>query len=55
MGHKIQVDVTGAVICVIASQIANLGESIVGASFQEKEGFQWVCFHVNFYKFLMNH
>ncbi|KAJ6886690.1 protein VTE6 [Populus alba x Populus x berolinensis] len=31
-----------AVICVIASQIANVGESIIGAAFQEKEGFQWL-------------
>ncbi|KAF2286161.1 hypothetical protein GH714_011135 [Hevea brasiliensis] len=31
-----------AVICVIASQIANFGESIIGASLQEKEGFRWL-------------
>ncbi|KAF2314434.1 hypothetical protein GH714_026364 [Hevea brasiliensis] len=31
-----------AVICVIASQIANFGESIIGASLQGKEGFQWL-------------
>nr|WKR37741.1 vitamin E 6-1 [Plukenetia volubilis] len=31
-----------AVICVIASQIANFGESLIGATFQEKEGFQWL-------------
>ncbi|KAL2331292.1 hypothetical protein Fmac_018873 [Flemingia macrophylla] len=31
-----------AIICVLASQIANLGESIIGASFQEKEGFKWL-------------
>ncbi|KAM7280393.1 hypothetical protein ACFE04_007527 [Oxalis oulophora] len=31
-----------AAISVIASQIANVGESIVGASFQDKEGFQWL-------------
>ncbi|KAK1275391.1 hypothetical protein QJS04_geneDACA012899 [Acorus gramineus] len=37
-----EVDVIGAAICVIASQIANLGESIIGASLQEKEGFQWL-------------
>ncbi|KAL0320586.1 UNVERIFIED_CONTAM: protein VTE6, chloroplastic [Sesamum radiatum] len=30
-----------AVICVIASQIANLAESIIGAALQEKEGFRW--------------
>ncbi|KAG6637087.1 hypothetical protein CIPAW_11G155600 [Carya illinoinensis] len=37
-----------AIICLIASQIANVGESIIGAALQEKEGFQWpdmlVCF-----------
>ncbi|XP_054814239.1 protein VTE6, chloroplastic isoform X1 [Prosopis cineraria] len=31
-----------AIICVLASQIANLGESIIGASLQEKEGFRWL-------------
>ncbi|CAA2988767.1 VTE6, chloroplastic [Olea europaea subsp. europaea] len=31
-----------AIICVVASQIANLGESIIGAALQEKEGFQWL-------------
>ncbi|KAK1582311.1 hypothetical protein Q3G72_013903 [Acer saccharum] len=31
-----------AVICVIASQIANLGESIIGAVLQEKDGFRWL-------------
>ncbi|XP_050219151.1 protein VTE6, chloroplastic [Mercurialis annua] len=30
------------VVCVIASQIANFGESIIGATFQEKEGFRWL-------------
>ncbi|XP_042030701.1 protein VTE6, chloroplastic-like [Salvia splendens] len=37
-----QINIPQAVICVIASQIANLGESIIGAVFQEKEGFQWL-------------
>ncbi|XP_054811295.1 protein VTE6, chloroplastic-like isoform X2 [Prosopis cineraria] len=32
-----------AVICVLASQIANLGESFIGAVFQGKKGFQWVA------------
>ncbi|CAL0310205.1 unnamed protein product [Lupinus luteus] len=31
-----------AIICVLASQIANVGESIIGAVLQEKEGFQWL-------------
>ena len=37
-----QVNTHEAIICVLASQIANLGESIIGASLQEKEGFGWV-------------
>ena len=39
-----QIKATEAVICVLASQIANFGESIIGASLQDKEGFQWVSF-----------
>ncbi|KAL2986725.1 hypothetical protein AAZX31_12G223900 [Glycine max] len=31
-----------AIICVLAAQIANLGESIIGAALQEKEGFKWL-------------
>lgn len=37
-----QIKVFEAVICVAASQMANLGESVIGATFQEKEGFRWV-------------
>ncbi|XP_044507093.1 protein VTE6, chloroplastic-like isoform X2 [Mangifera indica] len=37
-----QINAPEAVICVIASQIANLGESIIGAALQDKEGFQWI-------------
>jgi len=37
-----QVDVSQGAICVIASQIANFGESLIGAALQDKEGFQWV-------------
>ncbi|XP_044507094.1 protein VTE6, chloroplastic-like isoform X3 [Mangifera indica] len=37
-----QINAPEAVICVIASQIANLGESIIGAALQDKEGFQWL-------------
>ncbi|KAB5534353.1 hypothetical protein DKX38_017439 [Salix brachista] len=37
-----EINAPEAVICVIASQIANVGESIIGAALQEKEGFQWV-------------
>ena len=38
-----QVSAPEAIICIIASQVANVGESIIGAALQEKEGFQWVC------------
>lgn len=37
-----QINASEAAICVIASQIANVGESIIGASLQEKEGLQWL-------------
>ncbi|CAH9147621.1 unnamed protein product [Cuscuta epithymum] len=37
-----QIDKAEAVICVVASQIANLIESLVGATLQEKEGFRWL-------------
>lgn len=40
--YTLQIDVRAAIICVIASQIANFGESLIGASLQEKEGFLWV-------------
>uniref|UniRef100_M1AAC0 Integral membrane family protein n=1 Tax=Solanum tuberosum TaxID=4113 RepID=M1AAC0_SOLTU len=39
---KGQINIPGAAICVIAAQIANFGESLIGASFQEKEGFRWL-------------
>ncbi|KAG8386460.1 hypothetical protein BUALT_Bualt03G0151000 [Buddleja alternifolia] len=37
-----QISVPEVIICVIASQIANVGESIIGAALQEKEGFRWL-------------
>ncbi|KAK4387154.1 protein VTE6, chloroplastic [Sesamum angolense] len=37
-----EINAPEAVICVIASQIANLAESIIGAALQEKEGFRWL-------------
>ncbi|XP_057460713.1 protein VTE6, chloroplastic isoform X1 [Actinidia eriantha] len=37
-----EINVPEAVICVVASQIANLGESVIGAALQEKEGFRWL-------------
>ncbi|KAH7686302.1 putative membrane protein [Dioscorea alata] len=37
-----EVDVPQAAICVVASQIANLGESMIGALLQGKDGFSWL-------------
>ena len=37
-----QITAIEAVICVVAAQLANVGESLIGASLQDKEGFQWV-------------
>lgn len=37
-----QISVPEAIVCVIASQIANFGESIIGAVFQDKDGFRWM-------------
>lgn len=37
-----KIDVPQAVICVLASQIANFGESLIGAVLQEKQGFEWL-------------
>ncbi|GAB2229859.1 hypothetical protein Droror1_Dr00014115 [Drosera rotundifolia] len=37
-----QINAIEAVLCVIASQLANLGESVIGASLQDKDGFQWL-------------
>ncbi|KAL9248899.1 VTE6, chloroplastic-like protein [Drosera capensis] len=37
-----QINATEAVLCVIASQLANLGESVIGASLQDKDGFRWL-------------
>ncbi|KAL3503074.1 hypothetical protein ACH5RR_037523 [Cinchona calisaya] len=37
-----QINLPEAIICVVASQIANLGESFIGAEFQGKEGFRWL-------------
>lgn len=37
-----EIDVPEAAICIIASQIANFGESLIGAAFQDKEGFRWL-------------
>ncbi|GKV37070.1 hypothetical protein SLEP1_g45138 [Rubroshorea leprosula] len=37
-----EINAPEAMVCIIASQIANLGESIIGAVFQEKDGFRWL-------------
>lgn len=37
-----EINVGEGMICVMASQIANVGESIIGAALQEKEGFRWL-------------
>ncbi|KAK6934125.1 Protein of unknown function DUF92, TMEM19 [Dillenia turbinata] len=37
-----QIDAPEAAICIVASQIANFGESVLGASFQDKEGYHWL-------------
>lgn len=37
-----EIDAAEAIICIIASQVANVGESIIGAALQEKEGFRWL-------------
>ncbi|CAN6482751.1 unnamed protein product [Victoria cruziana] len=36
------IDFREAVLCVIASQVANFGESLIGAIFQGKDGFRWL-------------
>ncbi|KAI5000216.1 hypothetical protein ZWY2020_004805 [Hordeum vulgare] len=37
-----QVNLPQGVVCVLASQIANFGESLIGATLQDKEGFEWL-------------
>lgn len=38
----VQTDVSGAVICVVAAQVANLCESFIGAALQDQKGSEWV-------------
>lgn len=38
----LQTDQTGAVICVVAAQVANFCESYIGAALQGREGYEWV-------------
>lgn len=35
-------DVSGAVICVVAAQVANLCESFIGAALQDQKGSEWI-------------
>ncbi|CAK9861115.1 unnamed protein product [Sphagnum jensenii] len=35
-------DQTGAIICVVAAQIANLCESFIGAALQGRKGYEWI-------------
>ncbi|KAL5997710.1 Protein vte6, chloroplastic [Asimina triloba] len=37
-----EVTISEAAICVVASQIANIGESLIGAALQDKQGFRWL-------------
>ncbi|CAO1945104.1 unnamed protein product [Urochloa humidicola] len=37
-----QVDVSQVAVCLLASQVANYGESYIGATLQDKEGFEWL-------------
>ncbi|XP_020581499.1 protein VTE6, chloroplastic [Phalaenopsis equestris] len=37
-----EVNTPQAAICVLASQVANFGESFIGATLQERDGFQWL-------------
>jgi uncharacterized membrane protein len=38
----LQTDQTGAIICVVAAQIANLCESFIGAALQGHESYEWI-------------
>ncbi|MCO5591622.1 hypothetical protein L7F22_045611 [Adiantum nelumboides] len=43
LAYKVhQVTARGAIICVVASQLANLFESYAGATLQDKKGFEWL-------------
>lgn len=37
-----EINIPETVVCVVASQIANFCESVIGAELQEKKGFQWL-------------
>jgi uncharacterized membrane protein len=38
----LQTDVKGIITCIVAAQVANICESIVGATLQGQKGFKWV-------------
>ncbi|GAB2226948.1 hypothetical protein Droror1_Dr00008747 [Drosera rotundifolia] len=43
VGYRIdQINAIEVALCVIASRLANLGESVIGASLQDKDGFRWL-------------
>lgn len=42
LGYGVQVDKSGAIIAVGASQLANLFESFLGATLQGRPGYEWV-------------
>lgn len=37
-----EISPVGALLCIVASQIANYGESYVGATLQDKPGYEWL-------------
>lgn len=36
------VDKRGALLCIVASQVANYGESLLGATLQGRPGYEWL-------------
>jgi uncharacterized membrane protein len=47
----VQTDVAGAVMCVVAAQVANLCESFIGAALQDQKGSEWVCLFFFLYRY----
>jgi uncharacterized membrane protein len=47
----LQENVSQVVVCLLASQIANYGESYIGATLQDNEGFEWVSLQFNLTKY----
>eukprot|EP00271_Cylindrocystis_brebissonii_P013620 TRINITY_DN3362_c0_g1_i1.p1 TRINITY_DN3362_c0_g1~~TRINITY_DN3362_c0_g1_i1.p1 ORF type:complete len:130 (-),score=20.17 TRINITY_DN3362_c0_g1_i1:566-955(-) len=40
--EALQISWKGAVLSIVASQVANLGESYLGATLQDKPGYEWM-------------